>query len=59
MQKTAVLLILFLIMPAVHCYAEPSGIKTHHPALKHIKTLLRIYTKSFTGWKIKHLKYVH
>jgi len=29
MQKTAVLLILFLIMPAIHCYAEPSGIKTH------------------------------
>jgi len=29
MQKTAVLLIYFLIMPAMHCYAEPSGIKTY------------------------------
>lgn len=29
MQKTAVLLILFLFMPAIHCYAETSGIKTH------------------------------
>ena len=29
MQKTAVLLILFLFIPAIHCYAEPSGIKTH------------------------------
>jgi outer membrane lipoprotein-sorting protein len=30
MQKTAVLLILFLsFMTAIHCYAEPSGIKTH------------------------------
>ena len=29
MQKTAVLLILFLVISAIHCYAEPSGIKTH------------------------------
>jgi len=29
MQKTAVLLILFLVMPAINCYAEPSSIKTH------------------------------
>lgn len=29
MQKTAVLLILFLVMPAINCYAETSGIKTH------------------------------
>jgi len=29
MQKTALLLILFLVMPAIDCYAETSGIKTH------------------------------
>jgi outer membrane lipoprotein-sorting protein len=29
MQKTALLLILFLFMPAINCYAETSGIKTH------------------------------
>jgi len=29
MQKTAVLLILFLFIPANYCYAELSGIKTH------------------------------
>lgn len=29
MQKTAVLLILFLVISAIHCYAEPSDIKTH------------------------------
>jgi len=29
MQKTALLLILFLVMPAIECYAETSGIKTH------------------------------
>lgn len=36
MQKTAVLLILFLVMPAIHCYAEPSTHKNIAPDLYEI-----------------------